>query len=106
MSSMNWIAGQLALDLARRYSEPTTQPRFNPRPPGVIREGSGTWTVLHFLRANPGRYWSCFQLCKHTGVSIKAVNHACLYLQAQKLVATCPDPRNVRYLRYSIVVTL
>lgn len=37
--------------------------------------------VLNFLRDNPDRYWSCFQLCKYTWFSLKAVNHACLYLR-------------------------
>jgi hypothetical protein len=102
VSSMHWIAGQLSRNLASRFSEPTGQPRFNPRPPGVIREGSGTWSVLNFLRANPGRYWTCFQLCKHTGHSLKAINHACLYLREKQLIQTSPDPRNSQYLRYTI----
>lgn len=102
MSSMHWVAGQLAQNMAAKFSEPTSQPRFNPRPPGIIRQGSGTWEVLQFLRANNGKYWSCFQLCRHTGASIKAVNHACLYLREKGLVHTCPDPRNPQYLRYSI----
>jgi hypothetical protein len=103
MNSMRWIAAELARGLASRYPEPTSQPRFNPRPPGVIREGSATWTVLNFLAVNPGKYWNCYQLCQRTGFSIKAVNHACLFLRKQELIQTCPDPRNVKYLRYAIL---
>ena len=99
MSSMGWITDQLAT----RFAEPLSQPRFNPRPPGVIRPGSATQAVLNFLRENPARHFSCFDLCRHTQRSLKAVNHACLYLKAQQLIAAYPDSaRNPRYLRYVV----
>jgi hypothetical protein len=97
-SSLSWISAQLAM----RFSEPPSQARFNPRPPGVIRPGGATDAVLGFLRQSPpNRYFSCFELCRYTERSIKAVNHACLYLQAQGLILTVPDPRNPRYYRYA-----
>lgn len=96
--SMFWVARHLQL----KFSEPTSQPRFNPRPPGVIRPGSSTDAVLAFLTQHPDRLFTCFELCKHTGFSIKAVNHACQYLQGRKKITHCEDPRNPRYYRYRL----
>lgn len=97
MSIMWWITAQLAA----RFSEPLSQPRFNPRPPGVIRPGSATQAVLAFLRENPTRYFTCFDLCRNTQRSPKSVNHACLYLRAQSLICAYPDSaRNPRYMKY------
>lgn len=98
MTTFNWMANQLAA----RFSEPIEQPRFNPRPPGVIRPGSATQHVLFFLRKNPDRYFTCWQLIHHTGLSRKAVNHACLYLRAQELISVRDDMRRVGYLLYGI----
>lgn len=95
--SITWVASQLAL----KFSEPIAQPRFNPRPPGVIRPGSATQAVLTFLNDNPGRSFSCFELCKYTERSMKSVNHACLFLRATEHIQSYPDSvRNPRYRRY------
>lgn len=74
----------------------------NPRPAGVIRHGSATHAVLQLLRDNPAKKYSCFGLCRDTGNTIKAVNHACLYLRRMKIVDTYGDPRSTSYLTYSI----
>lgn len=87
-----------------RFSEPTSMPRFNPRPPGVIRPGSATQAVLSFLNENPGRNFTCFELCKYTDRSMKSVNHACLYLRATEQIDAFPDGvRNSRYFRYQAI---
>lgn len=97
-TSITWIAGQLAT----RFSEPPSQPRFNPRPPGVIRPGSATQAVLGFLTENPKRAFSFFELCKYTDRSCKAVAHACLYLKSMAQIECHEDARNPRYLRYQV----
>jgi hypothetical protein len=97
---MNWMA--LQLRLSQKFSEPASQPRFNPRPPGFIRPGSATHRVLLVLRENPGIRFSRYQLISLTGQSQKAIDHGLLYLRAQKLIETCPDHRNSRFLRYCI----
>lgn len=100
MSSLSWTAEQLRL--AERFPDALT-PRFNPRPPGVIRPGSATQVVLEYLRANRGKYFSHFELMKATGRSREAVTAACIYLRAQGLVATYPDTaRNHRYHKYTV----
>lgn len=74
--------------------------RFNPRPPGVIREGSATAAVLAFLLAHRGKRFAAYQVIHATGCTQKATSWALVYLQQQGLIETSPDPRNERYLRY------
>lgn len=74
--------------------------RYNPRPPGVIREGSATAAVLAFLLAHRGKRFAAYQVIHATGCTQKATSWALVYLQQQGLIETSPDPRNERYLRY------
>lgn len=75
-------------------------PRFNPRPPGVIRPGSTTDAVIRHLRAHGGFQSHC-QIVWATKRSGKAVDWALLFLRSQKLVRAVEDTsRNSRYLRY------
>lgn len=82
---------------------PSAQGRFNPRPPGVIREGSATEAVLLFLRSSPGLRTEA-QIRWATGRSHAAVSWALLRLRQWKKVRCVQDPaRNSRWLRYAAV---
>lgn len=81
-----------------------TVPRYNPRPAGVIRPGSATQVVLALLQANPGRWFSHFQIVQATGRTQKSIDWALLFLKARHQIRTSSDEgRNSRYLKYSIV---
>lgn len=95
MSIFTW--GVNALVTAK--PEPTPE-RFNPRPPGVIREGSATAAVLAFLLSHRGKRFSAYQVIHATGCTTKATSWALVYLQRQGLIDATSDPRNERYQRY------
>ena len=103
MNGVDWLA-QRIMDAANRDLEaPASSPRFNPRPPGVIREGSATQQVLKFLEDHPGRYFIRIQIVRATRCSERAVDWALLFLRAQERIKAIEDPtRNARYLRYGI----
>ena len=65
--------------------------RFNPHPPGVIREGSVTHAVLLFLKTNKGKRFSTYQIIHSLGCSEKAASCAFIYLRRTGLVEVCPD---------------
>lgn len=96
MSIFTWGVQSL---VSAKPEEPTPE-RYNPRPPGVIREGSATAAVLAFLLAHRGKRFAAYQVIHATGCTQKATSWALLYLQRQGLIETTPDPRNERYLRY------
>jgi hypothetical protein len=80
-----------------------TVPRYNPRPAGVIREGSATDAVLSALQQRQGTWLTHAQILKLTQRSTKAVCWALLYLKAQGMVESAPDDsRNARYQRYRV----
>lgn len=79
--------------------------RYNPRPPGVICEGSATAFILNFLRENPHQYFTAGVIVKATGRSKKAVSWGLLYLRRLGLIEAVGDElRNSRYLLYRHVV--
>lgn len=96
MSIFTWGVQSL---VSAKPEEPKPE-RFNPRPPGVIREGSATAAVLAFLLAHRGKRFAAYQVIHATGCTQKATSWALVYLQQQGLIETSPDPRNERYLRY------
>lgn len=74
--------------------------RFNPRPAGVIREGSASEAVLKFLRASPG-FRNESQILWATKRSHSAISWALMYLARQGLIESAPEiHRNTRYRRY------
>lgn len=74
--------------------------RFNPRPPGVIREGSASDAVLKFL-IEAGGFKTEAQILWKVRRSHSAVSWACLYLLRQGLIEARPDVlRNSRYKKY------
>lgn len=100
--SSRWTAQQLLAIAAVRQAA-TAPPRYNPRPSGVIRDGSATDAVLALLRAQPRRWWRHCDIVSATGRPYKAVNWACLYLRNRGLVEIVSDEaRNARYLRYRL----
>lgn len=102
MSGSWWIAHQL-LALGERHgvAEPAP-PHYNPRPQGVIRDGSATQAVLDWLVSRkPGQWWTRGQIMLGTGRSEKACNWALLYLRSQGHIECIPDEaRNPQYRRY------
>lgn len=103
MSAARWTAQQLELAADGRRAMPLKNPRYNPCPAGVIRDGSATAAVLTAMRARPGLWLTHGQLLNLTNKSTKAVCWACLYLQAQGLIeSTTDDSRNARYRRYRV----
>lgn len=100
--SLAWVAEQIKTAMDAANARPQLI-RFNPRPPGVIREGSATDAVLLYLKANPRRYYTNGQLMEATGKSHAAVSWALLYLRDKGLIHSIPDDeRNALYLRYCI----
>lgn len=84
-----------------------SQPRYNPRPPGVIRQGSATESVLQCLQAHPGQFLTHNQIMFKTRRTQKALTHGLSFLRALGLVEVASDEgRNQRYLRYRAVTTL
>jgi hypothetical protein len=105
MSSSAWMAAQLTLISERRQQGGLNlqSARYNPRPAGVIRDGSATAAVLIFMTSRKGVFLTHAQIVKGTGRSAKSVDWALLFLRSQELVECVPDAaRNPRYLRYRV----
>lgn len=88
--------------LALQGASAADPPTYNPRPAGVIQQGSATEAVLLFLQANPDRSYWHRAIQQATGRTAKSVDWALLYLRALDLVEALPDERNARYLRYRV----
>lgn len=103
--STEWTAQQLlGLAAANRRGLALEVPRYNPRPAGVIREGSATEAVLTLMQRRPARWLTHREIVQETGRTAKGVDWALLYLRAQALVECVSDAhRNPRYLRYRAV---
>lgn len=103
MNGVDWMAQRIIAAANRDLDPGNAPPRFNPRPPGVIREGSATQQVLQFLEKHTGRYFIRIQIVRATGCSERAVDWALLFLKAQQRIKAVEDTtRNSRYLRYGI----
>ena len=101
--STDWTAGQLIAAAQRRGLNLTT-PRYNPRPAGVICEGSATHAVYVFLQSKPNVYFSLAQLIHQTGRTKRSVDFGVAYLRQLGLIDAIPDTyRSTRYLRYSLI---
>jgi hypothetical protein len=85
----------------------TTQPqapRFNPRPPGQIQDGSGTHAILEYMRTHPDKWMTRNQIIIGTGRSGKSVDWGISFLVQQKLIRRVQDgSRNPRWNRYRYV---
>jgi len=81
--------------------EPKPLP-VNPRPAGVIRQGSASEAVLLALQAARGQYLTHAQIMARTGRTQKALSWALIFLHSQGHIQRAPDDsRNGRYFRYS-----
>lgn len=101
MTSAAWMAEQLQRAADGRRAMPLEQPRYNPRPAGVIREGSASDITLAALRERPGVWLTHAQILGITGLGTKAACWALIYLAAQgHIESTSDDSRNARYRRY------
>lgn len=78
---ISWMAGQLG-----SRAEPQRSRAHNPRPPGVIRPGSGTDVLLRFLQASPKRSYYHSELVLALGRSKGEVDWALVYLKEIELV--------------------
>lgn len=104
MTSTAWMAQQLERVADGRRAMPLQQPRYNPRPAGVILAGSASDVVLVALRSRDGVWLTHAQILNLTSRSTKSVCWALIFLQSQGLVeSTSDDSRNARYRRYRAV---
>ncbi len=104
MNGVDWLAQRIMAtanaDMATSSEEAL---RFNPRPPGVIRDGSATQAVLLHLQRYPGRYFHRAQIVTATARTERAVDWALIFLRAQRRIQVVEDiQRNPRYFRYGI----
>jgi hypothetical protein len=103
MSGAQWMAGQLLRMADGRSAMPLENTRYNPRPPGVIRQGSASDEVLRILTENPNRYFTYAELRARCARSHAAMSWACIYLRRLGVVEVVGDgARNPCYLRYRI----
>lgn len=102
MSESWWLAHQLLALGEQRERVEVSPPPFNPRPAGVIRDGSATETVLEWMRTrDPAAWWTRGQIMAGTRRTEKSVNWALLYLRSEGYIECIPDgSRNPQYLRY------
>lgn len=103
MSGAGWMAGQLIRIADGRTAMPLQIPRYNPRPPGVIRDGSASHAILAYMATRPARFVSSAELITGTGRTHAAVSWALVYLRSLDLIeAVTDEARNPRYNRYRL----
>lgn len=97
--SLGWMVGQL-----EGRAEPERPRNHNPRPPGVIRPGSGTDVLLRFLTRDPKRWFFHPELVLALGRSKGEIDWALQYLAGQGLIkAECAEfPGRKAVLRYQL----
>lgn len=106
MTSTPWVANQLIRMADGRSSMKLEIPRYNPRPPGVIREGGATDCVLTFLQSSPRRFYCHHEIQTGTGRTKVSIDWALCFLKSQHLIeVTSDDGRNSRYNRYRLAAT-
>ena len=103
--STDWMAKQLmAVGATQRHGLGLTIPRYNPRPKGVICEGSATHAVLLFMQQHPNVFFTLSQLMHHTARTKRSVDFAVIYLKRTHVIEATPDTvRSPRYLKYRLV---
>lgn len=97
---MQWLATQLLK--SNPGSLRLEVPRYNPRPPGVMRDDGAAKTIYEMLKKCPGRYFTHGEVMKRTGCTKRATDWGLRFLKSQNLIAFSSDEgRNSRYLRYA-----
>jgi len=97
--SLNWVAQQIV------KREPgglnLNVPRYNPRPSGVMQEGSAK-EILALLESNPERWFTFAQIMAVIpGRTCKSLDWGCIFLRSMGYVeCSRNDGRNSKYLRY------
>ena len=101
--STHWMANELTKLAELRGGLNLLIPRYNPRPPGVIRDGSASHAILAYLATRPARFVSSAELITGTGRTHAAVSWALVYLRSLDLIeAVTDEARNPRYNRYRL----
>lgn len=77
---MSWQARQLCGGAKERLRP------HNPRPPGVVRPGSGTETLMRYMRQWPARWFMHSELVLALGRTKGEVDWALIYLCRQGLL--------------------
>jgi len=100
--ALAWTVAQLVALTTGRAPSQRNAARTTP---GEVQPGSSTDKVLHFLQAQPKRWFRLSQIAVGTGCRDKTVSWALHGLKARGLVraGTLGKATNSRYLRYSIV---
>lgn len=104
----SWLANQLMrLQQDGRQAMALQEPRYNPRPPGVIQAGSASHAVVEYLTkfSTTQRYFTAGELMRVTNRTHAAVSWALIYLCAQGIVESKPlDVPQVssRYKKYRL----
>lgn len=96
---------RIVFELARDAAGHQTPHKFNPRPQGVIVEGSGSDIVLEFLRSDY-RFKTRAEIVMalRDKINEHRVEWGLIYLLRNKLIKRVEDPRrNARYGRYAAV---
>lgn len=94
--SLGWMAKQIESIPAAQ----ARKARFNPSPPGVIKEGSTTHEVLLFLQSQPDRFWTIAAMQRHIERPAKTISWSLVFLKSQGFLDVMGDMRNARYLKY------
>lgn len=97
--AVGWIAAQIVgRDL------PPDRVQFNPRPPGVVRPGSGTDAVVRLLRQHPRRWFFRAELNLLLGRSRGEVDWAVIYLARMGRITeqACDIPGRKPVMRYRL----
>lgn len=103
MSATPWIATQLIRMADGRTSMGVEQPRYNPRPPGVIRAGGASDAVISFLQQNPKRFYRHHEIRADVGRTKVSIDWALCYLVGIGQIEQCSDAiRNSRYKKYRV----
>lgn len=98
--STHWMACQLSRMADGRNAMPLELPRYNPRPPGVIRDGSASHAIVMFLAAHPHRFFCESDFIRNTNRSRASITWALHYLTGICVLEAINDGRHARFQKY------
>lgn len=97
-----WLSMQLQTisQNSRHVSRPK---RFNPHPPGVMKESGAAKALFTIFYENPNSFFTRQQLIEASGRSEYAVDWGLIFLRSQRIIQRVEDSkRNSRYHRYRL----